>query len=273
MVDGDSGGFGQGGRGAGVNFRSGSQPPEVGDVPVGILRVVFILQPFLQLAVFSDLVRGDALTLLGPLDEVQRAHVVQAISQFDQQHPDVMRHREDQLAEELKSMYFSDYANAWSEFLSQLRLREARSIRDASDMLTDLGNPYNSPLLEVLRVVHDQTSFIPSAADAARERAEALGQRAAERQTRRLAGRAGSLEPDNDEAKMHPVERRFRWLHDLRLDEAERAGSSGIMEALETMSEVAAVLSDVAGDDREAARYAETVLKEPTKPCRAPFAA
>src|SRR3546814_1301137 len=41
----------------------------------------------------------DAPPLLRILDCVERAHVVQAVAQLDQQHPDVLRHREHQLAE------------------------------------------------------------------------------------------------------------------------------------------------------------------------------
>ena len=41
----------------------------------------------------------DALALLGLLDEVQRAHVVQPVAQLDQQHADVLAHRQQELAQ------------------------------------------------------------------------------------------------------------------------------------------------------------------------------
>jgi hypothetical protein len=44
---------------------------------------------------------GDALALLGALDEVQRAHVVQPVGELDQQHADVLAHRQQELAQVL----------------------------------------------------------------------------------------------------------------------------------------------------------------------------
>ena len=44
----------------------------------------------------------DALALLGALDEVQRAHVVQPVGQLDQQHAQILAHREQELAQILR---------------------------------------------------------------------------------------------------------------------------------------------------------------------------
>ena len=44
---------------------------------------------------------GDAPPLVRALDEVQRAHVVQPVGELDQQHADVLGHRQQQLAEVL----------------------------------------------------------------------------------------------------------------------------------------------------------------------------
>ena len=49
-----------------------------------------------------DRLLRDAPALLRLLDEVQRAHVVQAVGELHQQHADVVRHREHQLAEILR---------------------------------------------------------------------------------------------------------------------------------------------------------------------------
>jgi hypothetical protein len=43
--------------------------------------------------------RAMRLALLLVLDEVERAHVVQPVGQLDQQHADVVRHREQEFAE------------------------------------------------------------------------------------------------------------------------------------------------------------------------------
>ena len=42
---------------------------------------------------------GDAAAFVVIVEEFQRAHVVQPVGQLDQQHADVLRHRQDQLAE------------------------------------------------------------------------------------------------------------------------------------------------------------------------------
>ena len=44
---------------------------------------------------------GDAAALVGALDEMQRAHVVQPVGELDQEHADVLGHRQQQLAEVL----------------------------------------------------------------------------------------------------------------------------------------------------------------------------
>ena len=44
----------------------------------------------------------DAQALVGAGDVMERAHVVQAVGELDQQHADVLRHRDDELAEILR---------------------------------------------------------------------------------------------------------------------------------------------------------------------------
>ena len=69
----------------------------------------------------------DAPALVVALDEMQRAHVVQPVGELDQQHADVLGHREHELAEILR-------------LLGLVRLHfDARQLGDAVDQPGDLG--------------------------------------------------------------------------------------------------------------------------------------
>ena len=68
----------------------------------------------------------DAPALLGILHEMQRPHVVQTVGQLHQQHADVLRHGQHQLAEILR-------------LLGLVRLQlDARQLGDAVDQARDL---------------------------------------------------------------------------------------------------------------------------------------
>lgn len=176
--------------------------------------------------------------------------------------PESMKNQE-KVAEELKTLYYAEYAAAWNQFLGQLRLTDFNSIRDAARSLNDLGNAYDSPLIYVLGTASYQTTLGSSAMDEVKDRAEEVGKRAAERQTRRLFGRSGRLDDGNGEREeAHPVDRQFKWLHDLKIEQARSGNASpAIMDALESMSEVSSVLDGLAGDDAKASTYAQTVLQ------------
>jgi type VI secretion system protein ImpL len=177
--------------------------------------------------------------------------------------PASMKNQEE-VAEALRALYFSEYASAWAQFVDGLELARFGSVRAAARSLNDLGNAYDSPLIYVLGTASYQTALGASALDAVAERAATVGTRAVERQTRRLFGRAGRLEdgPGEAHASDHPVDRRFRWLHDLNV-EATRSGeaSAAFTDVLKAMSEVSSVLDEMASDHGRAAAYAARVLE------------
>ncbi len=175
--------------------------------------------------------------------------------------PESMKNQE-KVAEELKALYFNEYASAWNQFLGELRLKPFNSIRDAASSLNDLGNAYDSPFIYVLGTASYQTKLGTSKIDEVKDRAEEVGQRAVERQTRRMFGRAGRMDNGGEREEAHPVDRRFKWLHDMNVEEARSGNASpAIMDALEAMSEVSSVLDGMAGDDAKASEYAQTVLQ------------
>jgi hypothetical protein len=79
--------------GLGVEFREG----EILQLGLDVLHP----DPLGQRGVDLHRLGGDPPALLRALDEAQRAHVVQAVGELHQQHADVVRHREQQLAEVL----------------------------------------------------------------------------------------------------------------------------------------------------------------------------
>ena len=84
---------------------------------------------------FHGLAR-DALAFLGVVDELQRAHVVQAIGELDEEHANVLGHRQQQLAEVLG-------------LLGPVRLElEAGQFGDAVDELRDLAPEQIADLIE-----------------------------------------------------------------------------------------------------------------------------
>src|SRR3546814_9915279 len=79
-------------------------------------------------------------TLFRSGDVAQRAHVVQAVGQLDQQHADVVRHREQELAEILRLPHF---------FRGEL---DARQLGHAFDQLGDRSEEHTSELQSLMRI-------------------------------------------------------------------------------------------------------------------------
>src|SRR3546814_3522655 len=79
----------------------------------------------------SDLVHrlaGDAAALLLILDEVQRAHIVQPVGQLHQQHPDVVRHGEQELAQIFRRPLIFGHGLDLAELRSEEHTSELQSL-------------------------------------------------------------------------------------------------------------------------------------------------
>lgn len=71
----------------------------------------------------------DALALVGGIDEMQRPHVVQPVCKLDQQHTNIVRHREQELAEILGLL---------RTFGRELKARQlGHAVDEASDLRTE----------------------------------------------------------------------------------------------------------------------------------------
>ncbi|MCS3420936.1 type VI secretion system protein ImpL [Pseudomonas sp. BIGb0450] len=130
---------------------------------------------------------------------------------------------------ELEQRYFSEYANAWSEALGRISLRETDNSRQGAEQLASLTSA-QSPLLQLLQLVRDNTR-LPSATERLDEVAAKLPGPAAERvQVARTAVGLTHVLPDTARRAM---QRRFEPLHQL-LDSQENPGTelTQVLQAL-----------------------------------------
>lgn len=136
---------------------------------------------------------------------------------------------------ELEQRYFSEYANAWSEALGQISLRETDSTRQGAEQLASLTSA-QSPLLRLLQQVRDNTR-LPSANERLDELAAKLPGPAAElvqvAQAATVGVRGGLAKPLPDTAR-RAMQRRFEPLHQL-LDSQQNPGAE-LTQALQALN-------------------------------------
>ena len=83
--------LGDGGVGLGLQLAEGER--------LHLLHELVHADPLGERGIDVHRLAGDALALVGILDVVERAHVVQPVGQLDEQHADIVRHGEQELAE------------------------------------------------------------------------------------------------------------------------------------------------------------------------------
>lgn len=170
-----------------------------------------------------QLVASDA---LGP-DGPPRVHADWVLGHRSEDLP-VLLQDPGRTREALRDRYFSEYATAWEQFLQSVQVRPFRSVRDAARSLQELGDPFRSPLTALLATAAAETRFDESGEHEAVDAARAVAADAVSRRARRSP--AASLDVDTAAKPpevVHPVERRFRWLHALRADDALRGRAPG----------------------------------------------
>ncbi|MDR3492503.1 MAG: type VI secretion system membrane subunit TssM [Gammaproteobacteria bacterium] len=64
------------------------------------------------------------------------------------------------LAEQTRSLYLTDYAATWEHILSSFQLFTPKNLSE-TDVLVEALSRYNSPLNELLKAIHHNTSFAP----------------------------------------------------------------------------------------------------------------
>lgn len=175
--------------------------------------------------------------------------------------PEEMQNR-DRMARQLAELYFNDYATEWERFLRGVRIRPFSNLRQAAGALDDLSDPFESPLSYLLARVTEQTTFEGGTLEQLQQQAgENLGRRI-DRQVRRFLGSETGVGQDG-QPELHPVDRRFRWLHGLDVMRAQsNEAAPEFYRVFEHLTTVSARLSDVAGDPARAAALAAGVLSQ-----------
>lgn len=152
-----------------------------------------------------------------------------------------------QLLVELEQRYFSDYAQAWSAALAQVRLQDSETSRQMAEQLASLTSP-RSPLLQLLQQIRENTRFSSPV-----ERLDALqpgspvAQAALDNATQRM--------PDTAQ---RALQRRFEALHQL-LDEQDNPGPE-LLQVLQTLNPLQLQLATL-GRDNQPDRAAFEMVK------------
>lgn len=151
-----------------------------------------------------------------------------------------------QLMLELEQRYFSEYADAWSHAIGQVRLLESDNLRQHAETLADLASA-QSPWVQLLHQLRENTRLV-----AQREHLEGVTRQvgelgvAAQAGASLLSGSAlpGQMAPDS---ARRALQRRFEPLHQL-LD-AEQNPREQLLQALRLLDEWQLQLAGLNRDD------------------------
>ncbi len=169
---------------------------------------------------------------------------------------------EKELGEQLRQRYFEDYATAWKQFLRKVEYRSFGGVSETSRALNKLGDPFNSPLVELLARVSTETNFASTMADKAKdvvsEEVETRAKTKARQKTRSDVGTGGG----SDEAKsLHPVTRRFVGVHRLKPEKAANGEASpNLTRSIKAMGRIGGLLDQIANSPGKAKDIAKQVL-------------
>jgi type VI secretion system protein ImpL len=135
-----------------------------------------------------------------------------------------------QLMLELEQRYFSEYADAWSQAIGQVRLQESDSLSQHANGLASLASA-QSPLVQLLRQVRENTRLLST-----NDPLEAVSQQAGE-----FGATASSMllsqlhEQTSPDSARRALQRRFEHLHQL-LD-ADQNPAAELTQALRLLDE------------------------------------
>lgn len=73
----------------------------------------------------------------------------------------------DEVSEQVKELYLSEYIRVWDDVYKQLRITEIRNLRHAEEVLASMVDPVYSPLMSILQVGHMNTQLKPPPEDLA----------------------------------------------------------------------------------------------------------
>ncbi|HET6568056.1 MAG TPA: type VI secretion system membrane subunit TssM [Rhodothermales bacterium] len=164
------------------------------------------------------------------------------------------------LADQLRNIYFSEYAAAWEHFLRGIKFRQFRDLNTAGQAMSDLGSPYDSPILYILAHVAIETQFDEGVAGDLKDRLQSAATRKADTRSRRVLGKEGAIDAAPQEEPLNLVELKFKRLHDLGVEKAQSGGASpAVTRAMENLGKVGEKLNELAGNRAKAVEYARQI--------------
>ncbi|WP_426108010.1 type VI secretion system membrane subunit TssM [Pseudomonas sp. TWR1-1-4] len=137
----------------------------------------------------------------------------------------------------LEQRYFSEYADAWSDALGRIKLRESGSLQQGAEQLASLTSA-QSALVQLLQQVRENTRLV-----SASDRLETEVQQVGELGTVTSRDLTRAVLPDN---ARRALQRRFEPLHQL-LDEQQNPRGE-LTQALRLLDELQLQLSTVSRD-------------------------
>ena len=145
------------------------------------------------------------------------------------------------LMRELEQRYFSEYADAWSHALGQVRLRDSESLKHTADQLANLTSA-QSALVQLLQQVRENTRLLPTPdrLDAVREQVGELNAAVSDALVVPFPGKA------LPETARRALQRRFERLHPL-LDEQQNP-SAELTQAMGLLDELRLQLTALSRD-------------------------
>lgn len=175
----------------------------------------------------------------------------------------------------LERRYNDEYIGAWRRFLRDIEYRPTNGLGGAAGLMTILGSPTDSPLLWLLALVTDETTFEVALTDRASAAASGVLDRVRREVGRRgnRVGRAAREMGDDDDtsvrslndvdAAVHPITAAFQGLHALQAPKAPTGEAAPeLYKALEGIGQFGRALEAVAADPVMAAEF----LGEAEKP-------
>ena len=164
------------------------------------------------------------------------------------------------VSKQLQKMYFEDYAEAWWSFLKGIKYANFDNLDDAAENLGIIGNTRNSPLIQLLEIVTQQTRFRDSLLDKAGD----TGGGFIDKAKKKIGlGKNKNISASLPQSRGNFVEQQFSDIHALTLNDEQ--GRSEIVELLRGFDEIAALMEGMLGDPGAmSTEYAAKLLRQPS---------
>ena len=144
---------------------------------------------------------------------------------------------QDEIKKTLQRLYFSEYNSMWWKFLRSIEYTNFGNVSTAAQIMNNLSDPINSPLVLIMKNVAQETTF------------------------------EDKLENDintkpSDAKPIHPVDREFSILHNFVFGESTGEALGKIAGCLEQYVYLTGVLESLRGDTEASKNYSARIIKQ-----------